>query len=564
MENRQQQPPRMREREFRNDELSQLSKTAQILATLPLPVYVFFMLLVVAFIGLAVWFDHQHLDTFTSNVLDWIVRILIVLAIMIGVRLIYGAYLLYNEGLTKHYEQQAIVKKNKLMDVQLDKANVGVDQARAILALQQLAPLMAKYAMEQGHNIELSPKGELKVINWRSNIHMMQPGLLGDAATPAIAPPLIKTFRELLEDGTIMAAIDRGEMLLGYQDGVLRYGTLERNIRSCGVGGGSGSGKTTGVRFLLFQGLLMRAKLLMIDPHLHEPEESLAHQFQMFKSAHIMPPCDKRSEEVSKRVQWITKEYDRREAKGIKGPFIFVVIDEFNELMRALGKQGKAELINPLLNVAQGGRKFGIFCMLIGQRWSDQDLGGQNMGAAIRSSLHSSIAYRFKEESQAGKLLGGGDAEGRKCLDLADGHNWFRDTEGQLNKMITPLTRKEDGDLVLEMLARLEAENTVESGAENTENRGLRLVSGSGKTPLALPYTVNFQRENAANGTENTVENTRIHDLAGEVMRLSAEGMLMGDIIKEIWNASPGGTEAYKQAKTEYQEVMKYIAGRWS
>ncbi|TMC16479.1 MAG: DUF87 domain-containing protein [Chloroflexi bacterium] len=259
----------------------------------------------------------------------------------------------------------------------------------------------------------------------------------------------IKTFRQLVEDKTILSALKRGEMALGYVGGELRFVTI-KHFYSCGIGGVSGTGKSTTVRFLLFQFALLRARLVLIDPHIEDSEESLAAQFKGFSNIHAMPPCGEEASEVDKRVRILSKEYLRRKNNGIKGPPLILVIDELNGLMRRLPDEQRIALSQLILTLEGEARKFGMFCMLIGQRWSEQDLGGKPHGAAIRDSLASTIAHRFQSEEQAKKLIG--SQYGRRCLALRNGHYLFRDTDGAVCEVYTPNTLSSDAIFVQRLL----------------------------------------------------------------------------------------------------------------
>ncbi len=537
---------------------------AAIIASIPTLLWASLVVILFGFIILALWFNHSHLETFTNETLNqivlWFVRLMIGAGAIGAVAGLWQCYKMYHQIHIDIYARRSASAAAQKQQLSVRRAEIQNEQLELRLDLERMLPQIVKYALDNNHNIQYDGK-TIKVENYLSNLHMMQGIEPPAAAAPQIDAPVIHTFRELLDAGVIQEALRQGKIVLGYEDEKLRYGTLEDDVRSCGIGGVSGGGKTTGVRFLLYQGLLMGAKLLMIDPHLHEEEESLAAQFMMFKHSHIMPPCDDKDTEVAKRIKWLVSEYEKRKARGIKGPAIFVVIDEFNELMRTLSKERKRELIDPLLNVAQGGRKFGIFCILIGQRWSDRDLGGEQMGAAIRGSLHTSIAYRFKEEAQAAKLIGGGDAEGRKCLDLARGHNYFRDTDGQLSKMITPNTTWEDGARVQQLLEVGRNETTVESTPASPEKPHLTVVSRAPREQIAQQYEPSFQREKVTGELENTDETTtKIQALARQVMRLQADGVQKPDIMRQLWKVNPGASDGYKAANQEYQEVMRYIA----
>jgi hypothetical protein len=370
------------------------------------------------------------------------------------------------------------------------------------------------------------------------------------AQIPAPSKPgEIQAFAELLDEGIIQAALSVGLICLGYVSGALRFGTW-LDLYSCGVGGVSGSGKTTTVRFLLFQAILAGAKLLMVDPAIHEPEESLAAQFSMLRNIHLMKPCDDNPDAVAKRIRWFMHEYVRRKAKGIKGPAYIFVLDEFNEIIALLPAEIRKELAELMLRIAQSGRKFGLFVMVIGQRWSEQDLGGKPHGAAIRTSLAATLAHRFTDESQAQKLAGGRYAA--ECLNLDQGHYYFRDTHGVMSYTVTPDTVAADGVEIQRLLDILADESTVESTLETFENGALSLTSKD-TGPLSNRAT---QGENA--GAEP--ENAHLHTLARSVLRLQAENMQKPDIMRQVWGVNPGATEAYKQALKEYQQVMQFIA----
>ena len=297
------------------------------------------------------------------------------------------------------------------------------------------------------------------------------------------APMHVQSFRELIVAGVLQSARSQGKMLLGYdvKTGALREGSW-LDLYSCGIGGVSGSGKTTTVRFLLFQALLADARMLMIDPHINDPDESLAAQFRAFPNSHIAAPCDASITPVLKRVRWLSKELERRKRIGAKTPFIIFVIDEFNAVMRI--KDVREEMSTLLVSIAQEGRKFGLFAMLIGQRWSQQDIGG----ADIRTSLASTLAHRFTDEEQARKLVG--SRNGPRCLELPTGHFLFRDTNGGLTEMITPATNIEDGESIRRILAGTGDARSLPDMETTTENS----VSPSLSPTLFRPIPI-LQRE---------------------------------------------------------------------
>jgi hypothetical protein len=363
---------------------------------------------------------------------------------------------------------------------------------------------------------------------------------------PELLPAPVMSFAQLLEIGTIQAALSEGKMLLGYTtDGMPRFGSWF-DLYSCAIGGVSGSGKSTTVRFLLFQAILAGAKLIMVDPHIGDEEESLAAQFRNFRDVHILPPCDEEEKAVLKRVRWLDKEYKRRMSKG-KGYPIVLVLDELNAIMRRAGDELKKELADLLLTISQEGRKFGIFAMLIGQRWANQDLSNK-YGAAIRSSLSSQLAHRFTDEGQARLLIGG--KNGPRCLDLPQGHYLFRDTKGVLSEMITPYTVESDGVAIQSLLDEKAGPETTPEGQKPARNQYAELPGP--EQPLQLETS-----QKPARNTDELSEKPEVVEKMMLVLRLQSEGKSKPEIIKAIWGVSPGGSQAYELANNEYQTVLK-------
>lgn len=491
--------------------------------------------LIVILMAVGYWFNRVAVDAALSDVFGalWIaVKVVFFVGFLLGIAWCVIELRRRSRvtviGHGKHGPIQAVIHAGELVHL------AQPSQQQQLDPLQQMQ-LLQKFIQAQQQIAHLSA----------ATIHEERNTIDAPLPQKQIAAP-IQNFAALLDAGIVQDAMMHGKMLLGYVAGQLRYGSW-LDLYSCGIGGVSGSGKTTTVRFLLFQAILATGKFVMIDPHIGEPEESLAAQFQMFKNIHALPPCDENPAQVQKRVRFLMKEYLRRKAKGIKGPALVFVLDEFNAIVRRLPDELRKELADLLLTIAQEGRKFGLFAMLIGQRWSEQDLGGKNYGAAIRSSLASTLAHRFTDEDQAKKLIG--SKNGAKCLDLEQGHYYFRDTQGKLTEMITPYTEEADG-LVIQQL--LEGEITAENTLEVDENTPDGDVSENTIEPL---YISDFKRE-------MTPENTEIHALARQVMRLQADGVQKPEIMRQVWNVNPGGSEEYKQAVQQYQQVMRFIAER--
>ncbi len=396
-------------------------------------------LVFLALTGADAFYHHRSVQDFLAN---WFTHFLLVLALVLAYfllrKLLLGVPAYWHVRVLEHHERNTAAKKVERLDIQNR-------QLRAQTTVLEQAPALIKYAIDAGHGVKVSAKGEIEV----TPLAPVSGGTIITEQEPeALPPPRYPSFADLVRSGEMLQAIQERRLIIGYANKQLRYGSW-LDLYSCAVAGVSGSGKTTTVLFLLYQSVLHGAKIILIDPHIHEPEESLAARLTPLGKALGYRPVDDSTENVLRAVRYLSKEVKRRKETGSKTPFLVFVIDEFNAVMR--NAEIKDELAELLLSIAQEGRKFGIFAMLIGQRWSHEEIGG----AKIRSSLASSLAHRFTDENQAKLLIG--SRSGAKCLELETGHYLFRDTSGALCEMVTPRTDESDIHMVLSLLGRAPA-----------------------------------------------------------------------------------------------------------
>lgn len=383
-------------------------------------------------------------------------------------------------------------------------------------------------------------------------------------------PAPVPTFAQLLKEGVIQAAISQGQILLGFTAaGEPRFGSW-LDLYSCLIGGVSGSGKSTTVRFLLFQAALAGARMIFVDPHIGDEEESLAAQFRALPGIHQLPPCDDNAAAVLKRVQWLTRELARRKKTGMKTPFLVFVVDELNALF--LMPEVKKELSELLMKIGREGRKFGLFFMGIGQRFSQQDLGGAPYGAAVREAMASELAHRFTSEDQAKKFIG--SRNGPRCLELSTGRWLFRDTQGQLTEMETPDTRAEDGAAITRLLLGTRntssteprgyaPESRTESSLKTPDITGFLPETTGGKViPLGTRFSPETSPETSETSDETSPESGELLSLARQIMSLQAAGAQKAEIMRQVWGVSPGGSQEYRTAQEQYQAVMQFIASQ--
>lgn len=364
---------------------------------------------------------------------------------------------------------------------------------------------------------------------------------------PAALPSPVPTFAQLLNQGVIQMALGRGQMLIGFvfdstsNEWVARFGSW-LDLYSCAIAGVLGSGKTTTALFLLMQALIAGAQMILIDPHLHDPDESLAERLKMFKASMVFEPCDENIGEILPRVRWTMREFKRRKALGIKGPALILVLEEFNACMK-LPEVAK-EIAELLTCIEQEARKFGIFAILIGQYWSAQGIGG----AVVRQCLASALVHRMGDVEQAKKLLGI-PKHAQAALQLQAGHHVFKDTQGGYAETVTPAIV--DADLL--QVAQLIPANIVESRLETS----VKPVRNQLVNPLEdLPMK---PVENQLETSSETSSESALQALARDIIKLQAQGKQKPEIMQLLLGVQPGPGDKYRQAGERYMAAMKLV-----
>ena len=214
------------------------------------------------------------------------------------------------------------------------------------------------------------------------------PHVIGEASKP---PPVLGRGVPVPAFGDLMARGQIGHdrrLLLGFEpDGAsLRpvLGDLGA-IYSVALAGQAGSGKTTTARCLVAQGVLLGARGLLIDPHAHAGEESLAAALAPLAPALLAPPAST-DDDIRGVVRLVDQLIDRREA-GETGPPVIVCVDEWTELQD--GRRAD-DLTRVMRRVCVAGRKLGVYALVSGQDWTKASAG------SIRDVLTGAYVHKLK------------------------------------------------------------------------------------------------------------------------------------------------------------------------
>ncbi len=330
------------------------------------------------------------------------------------------------------------------------------------------------------------------------------------AAPHPVTPP---TFAALLADGIIGRLT---MLLLGYADGATEL-------------------------FIILQSVLQGAKLLIIDPHRDTAQDSLGGRLAPLAACFMRPIASDDEKDVLATIKVARREVDRRR-RGATGTPLILVVDEFTRLMRR-SHTIKDELSDCIEEIAQEGRKLGVFALLSGQIWKATGAGGTE----LRYSLASSFVHRIQE--QQSKLLIPGEYA-KLTPKLKTGQVYFYDTNGDTQLMQIPYTTEEDVMTVAGLL-------TSRAGFQPTSfQTSPRLPDTPGEVE-AFPSL-----KLVAKAVEATFDDLppELENKYHEVLALTLQEKKQGEIIAAVWGVTSGGGAAYQKAADELRVIQRMIA----
>ncbi len=150
------------------------------------------------------------------------------------------------------------------------------------------------------------------------------------------------------------------------------WGIPRKDYFSTIAGGLPSSGKTTTAFWILVQQILIGARLILIDPHMHYQSEdgskSLTKELRPFENSYVFPPIDTSSPgAILQRIKWMKHTVNERKRAGYVArlsDIVILVIDEFNSVCEL--EEIRRVLADDLSYIEREGRKFGVHLMLPG------------------------------------------------------------------------------------------------------------------------------------------------------------------------------------------------------
>ena len=363
------------------------------------------------------------------------------------------------------------------------------------------------------------------------------------------APPVVEPVP--IEPPSLRQMVDRGDVGGGQfvfgatvsDPAQLVRGTWD-DMLSTGIGGLTGSGKTWTAVSLIAQAGINGARIAVADPH-YGNEESLGSRLNGAGEM-LLAPVAKDSEAILALVQTVYDELERRIALG-EGVFrqardsgdataapILIVLDEWLALCRRKEFKGVMERLLP--GITQEGRKYGVNCLLLAQRWDVKSAGG----GLLRNTLSSYIVHRSRPEDVRMLTGLGSDSFPRDTMTLAPGECFIVPTSGDISHIYALRMSRDD---VAAAARRLEQPFTSRPEADALPSGypvgGLRISSA----PSTSPSTT-FGLETVAPAVQQSI------------LTMFAGGSSIADIARTVWGEKPSGRR-YQRITATVQNIIR-------
>lgn len=347
------------------------------------------------------------------------------------------------------------------------------------------------------------------------------------AALPASeSQPASVTFERARHD------FRTGDMLLGYDaTGAAIYLPLTSFV-SCAFGGGSGSGKTSKLRFLVAQLLLQGVKVSILDAHAGN-EQSLVDSLgalTRLPNCRVFPAFET-AQAVQTMLSDVQAAIDAGTPQAV--PSVYV-LDELRPLNRACGD------VETLMDkLANEGRKFGAYGVFSSQTWEAKMF--DRSGSAARDACVLKMAARMPKEQARTLFKDGGCARTVARLRQAE---MFADSAQFSGVVTVPFCSRQDLNAMAHSagVAPVAAETTQPASlsvdTDNTDHATHANVGGDGRD-FAAARDMAASRDTGVTDSVSTCVTPEMRAVSGrdtllDVLReLVANGVKIADMARD-------------------------------
>jgi hypothetical protein len=349
---------------------------------------------------------------------------------------------------------------------------------------------------------------------------------------PTSATSATSTSAPTSEEQTLPGVVDLadvalvpGRVLLGLGAGGQAITTTPAALMHIGCIGATGSGKTNAARVLLAQLLAMGGSdVFVANPHhvSNDIDNPTGGDWRAIERQLAAPAAyDERDmgellDQLAASVddRWAVKREGRRVGKAQ-----VLYIDELPAIL-----ENVAGAIQSMSTILRRGRAVGIYLLSLSQDLAAKTLGKDAPGA-IRENFRTAI-YSGGDPHSASLLL---DMPRR---DLAG-------YERDLGRGVA--------------LVKAHQQHPTLARIPYASNGAVRALLGDGSEDMVtIPETE--ETVYVASETAETVSS--VHEYAGIITRLRAQGMGKKAVIETVWGCKPGGSPAYQTASKIYDQVV--------
>lgn len=446
--------------------------------------------------------------------LPWIIGIPVVTAFTLGTAfMVAAAYKKFEEGRERH----------------------ALAKGAAMRAITMMAE-------RDDYAVVRQPTGQLELLQpsqdqYRYSIKVPEQAML---PAPQSLPQL--SGRQLIVDGHVEQALVAGKYLLGYDESGQVKMAAQRDLYNMLLAGIPGSGKSTTGLWLAGQRVKAGGLYMASDPHLNYQDDqgrkSLGASLSPFSSSRLIETDDGSVSGLMVKLNHMLRELAKRQKPGyvVRAEDNWIwIIDEFNSAIDAMEDAGKTEQFAKGLALLQReGRKFGLHTMIMGHRFSRDDIGK----VKIRSVASNILCAKMTDINQAKTLIG---SSGSKACDLQIGDYLLSGiiAESGIEKIHTPLFETVDMPLLFGS-----SSSASSSASQSRPDADINLGGTQPDATLDAPLDAGFMSK------------------VRKVIELDREpGISQREIIRRIWGIDQVGRSGQAAAE-ELKIVRKYIADK--
>jgi hypothetical protein len=471
-----------------------------------------------------------------------IVGVLVALLIAIG-----GLYI--REDLQDRRERRGQREERHELEIHLARTRLPADERgnRSFIYDEHSSQVIE---VSSGNYIANVPHTFSPRMEWHPTSQIALPESPAAEEAASAIDLIVPTFAELFESRLIGAGLP---LMIGYDydSGQPHQGSW-LDLYSCAVAGLQGSGKTTTELWIILQSVLHVARLLVIDPHRDATQDSLGGRLAPLASCFLHPVAGDDAREILAVVKLARREVERRR-RGLTGAPTILVVDEFTKMMRR-SPEIKSELSACIEEIAQEGRKLGVFALLSGQLWKATAVGGTE----LRYSLASAFVHRIQEAQS--RLLLVDQQYAKFTGTLKRGQAYFSDTNGDTHLVQIPLTTAQD---VVTVARALTAPTSADFAATSLlTSQRLQYPAGEVEPPPMEKLVPKAHEAEAGQEPSARLLPPELERKYAEVVALMAQEKKQGDIIAAVWGVTSGGGAAYQKSAEELRRIQRVMAQR--